>query len=89
VSPQPDCPGFVWIGQSFYHCDRCGADLLEHAGLEWNDEILSFPEAHERIKVFAHYCTPVFRDGEEAMPFRWEPAARKWLNEQSEKGNRP
>ena len=28
------CPGFVWIGQPFDTCDRCGQPAWEHAGIE-------------------------------------------------------
>jgi len=30
----PVCQGFVWIGQSFATCDRCGQPAWEHAGEE-------------------------------------------------------
>jgi hypothetical protein len=29
-TPEPDCPGFQWIGQSFATCDRCGKPAWEH-----------------------------------------------------------
>lgn len=28
---RPPCSGFQWIGQSFAHCDGCGAPYWEHA----------------------------------------------------------
>lgn len=40
VTPCPD--GFVWIGQSFEHCDACGLPAWDHTGWsEPNGEMLS------------------------------------------------
>ncbi|MFJ2848301.1 hypothetical protein [Streptomyces rubiginosohelvolus] len=35
AEPEPVvCEGFVWIGQSFAHCDRCGQPAWDHDGEE-------------------------------------------------------
>lgn len=73
------CVAFVWFGQDFAHCDRCGLDLSEHRGMEapasgtgpFDDSapvVVSFEEMAERSPLFRFYT--MASDG--GLP-RWAP----------------